>query len=933
MINKDKTQSENQVNLTLALSPSGKINLDSAASMQEQLSQSEAKIIQQQFTKGSVYGLLYLGVAKFSNLPPSFAFWQKFSRLFVTQICHVSDETSTFTAATIPIPKLEILQEILEHAPLMLGAEYLNLEILSNLWQELITILNLELQHYNGNLQNYLSAHNSSWNLVGRVCFHLAENKNNSELPFAFLATYTDKLAASGARHLPLGNALKEYAGEKNKAALLALLLPVQKAAAQSSFINQLLEKREIFHPQAWSQHEAYKFLHDIPLIEAAGVVVRVPNWWSATKPARPKVKISIGQNKTSAVGMGALLDFNMQLALPNGESLTQAEFDQLLNAPDGLVKIKGQWVEIDQQKLTEVLTHWQQIQKQVSKNGLSFAEGLRLLAGVPANNASEKENLIATAEWSFVNAGDWLLTTLNNLRNPDNQTDQYVTTTLTKYLNASLRHYQSVGVKWLWLLYNLKLGGCLADDMGLGKTIQILALLLLIKYFKSQVIQKPHLLIVPSSLLANWQAEILKFAPSIKTVIIHSSVNSFSNFTNKNLTLTQENFKDYDLVITTYGFAQRLIWLKEIHWDVIILDEAQTIKNPNTKQTKAVKALKSNIRFTLSGTPIENRLMDLWSLFDFTSPNLLGTSKVFLQYDKKLSKKDSATKNHFLVAIRSLVKPYILRRLKNDKSIIADLPDKTELKSFCNLTKVQVGLYQQAVEELAKILREEAKEEAKVEGIKRKGLILSYILRFKQICNHPDQLLGYGGYEHNTSGKFLHLKELCEEIAAKQEKVLIFTQFREIIPAIADFLAGVFSCDGLVLHGATHVKQRAKLVEAFQEEQGPPFFVLSLKAGGTGLNLTKAAHVIHFDRWWNPAVENQATDRAYRIGQKKNVLVHKFICRGTIEEKIDELIDSKKSLADEMFSGGGESLLTEMSNEELMRVVALDVNRALADE
>ena len=282
------------------------------------------------------------------------------------------------------------------------------------------------------------------------------------------------------------------------------------------------------------------------------------------------------------------------------------------------------------------------------------------------------------------------------------------------------------------------------------------------------------------------------------------------------------------------------------------------------------------------------------------------------------------------MTAIRSLVKPYILRRLKSDKTIIADLPDKTELKAFCVLTKPQIGLYQKAVAELAQSLEEMTLDG---DGMKRRGLVLSYILRFKQICNHPDQLLGHGKYEHNISGKFLRLKELCEEIAAKQEKVLVFTQFKEIIPAIEDFLTTLFGRPGLVLHGSIPVKQRAKLVDAFQQEHGPPFFILSLKAGGSGLNLTGASHVIHFDRWWNPAVENQATDRAYRIGQKKNVLVHKFICRGTIEEKIDTMIDSKKELSNEGLTGGTETLLTEMSNEDLMRIVSLDVNRALEDE
>ena len=910
--------------LSLALSPSGKIHFSNSS--QEYLSLGAAKVLQQEFSKGYAYGVLYLGVVNFADsLPPSFAFWQRFSRLFITRICHLSrDNIPDFT--NVPLPQTDELQAIIRGAPFMVGVEYLNLEVLGDLWQKLITTLASEIQNYDGNLQNYLSAHNSSFNLIGRVCFHLAENKSEANLPFAFLATYTDSLQqTSGVRHLPLGNALKEYAGAKKREALLTLLLPVQKAASQSKFISNLVETRDIFHPLAWSSQEAYQFLHAIPAIESSGVVVRVPNWWSANKPSRPKVSISIGQNKTKAVGMDALLDFSMTVALSNGERLTQAELEQLLNSQDNLVKIKGQWVEIDQQKLAEVLKHWQSVQKEVDQHGLTFAAGLRLLAGIPSGSSTSEEIIVDTAEWSTVTAGNWLLKTLKQLRNPGDAVEQHLEKILNKYLNAVLRPYQVAGVKWLWLLYNLKLGGCLADDMGLGKTIQVLTLLLLIKYCKASSF--PHLLVVPASLLSNWQEEILRFTPSINFLVIHSSVTSTKDLDNSEI-------KKYDLIITTYGFAQRLAWLKTKRWDLVVLDEAQTIKNPQTKQTRAVKALKSNVRFILSGTPIENRLLDLWSLFDFTAPGLLGTGQAFLQYGKKLDEKISTFANRskevdFLAAIRSLVSPYILRRLKNDKSIIADLPDKTELKGYCSLTKHQVGLYQKAVEELAQNLR----KGSEIDGIKRRGLILSYILRFKQICNHPSQLLGHGAYDYKESGKFLRLKELCEEIAAKQEKVLIFTQFREIIPSIADFLAIVFDSPGLIMHGATAVKKRAKFVEAFQQEEGPPFFVLSLKAGGTGLNLTRAAHVVHFDRWWNPAVENQATDRAYRIGQKKNVLVHKFICRGTIEEKIDNLIESKKDLSNEILSGGAETLLTEMSNEELMRVVSLDVNQALAGE
>jgi non-specific serine/threonine protein kinase len=371
------------------------------------------------------------------------------------------------------------------------------------------------------------------------------------------------------------------------------------------------------------------------------------------------------------------------------------------------------------------------------------------------------------------------------------------------------------------------------------------------------------------------------------------------------------------DVVLTTYGMLQRQEWLKKINWNLIVLDEAQAIKNPGTRQAKEVKALSGRARIALTGTPVENRLSDLWSLFDFISPGLLGSSQRFKQFAAYLEKHEPPS----YAPLRSLVQPYILRRLKTDRSIITDLPDKVEMSAWCGLSKAQALLYGQAVKNLADSLKEQQ------EGIKRRGLILSALMRFKQICNHPDQALGDGEYAEEKSGKFARLRELAEEIASRQEKVLIFTQFREITGPLALFLATLFGRTGLVLHGGTPVAERKKLVERFQDEDGPPFFVLSLKAGGTGLNLTAASHVIHFDRWWNPAVENQATDRAFRIGQKKNVVVHKFICKGTVEEKIDELITAKAGLATDLLEGA-ETLLTEMDDEALLRMVALDIEK-----
>ena len=379
--------------------------------------------------------------------------------------------------------------------------------------------------------------------------------------------------------------------------------------------------------------------------------------------------------------------------------------------------------------------------------------------------------------------------------------------------------------------------------------------------------------------------------------------------------------YDDMDVVITTYGSVARLPWLLEKDWGLIILDEAQAIKNPSAKQTKAIKALKAKNRIILTGTPIENHLSDLWSLFDFVSPGLLGSAKDFDGFIKRKTKSGESP----YAGLRNLLRPYILRRLKTDKSVISDLPDKTELKTYCALTKGQAVLYQQSVDSLSREIHE-------VDGIQRRGVILSYLMRFKQICNHPAQFVKDGNFSSTDSGKFLRLKEICEIISEKQEKVLVFTQFKEMTGPLADFLQSIFGKQGLILHGGTPVKKRPEMVEAFQKDDGPPYFVLSLKAGGTGLNLTAASHVIHFDRWWNPAVENQATDRAFRIGQKHNVLVHKFICKGTLEEKIDALIESKQNMSKEILEGADSAVLTELSNEELLKIVSLDINSAVSE-
>ena len=540
-------------------------------------------------------------------------------------------------------------------------------------------------------------------------------------------------------------------------------------------------------------------------------------------------------------------------------------------------------------------------------RDGLTFIEAMRLLAGAAVTGTDQDAG---GADWSQVTAGPWLAETLKALRAPDGADADP-----GPALKGTLRPYQKAGVHWMHLLSGLGLGACLADDMGLGKTIQVLSLLLAQRRTGREM--QPSLLVGPASLLANWAAEIERFTPDLTAKIVHPSAMTPDQVRQ----VTPDQLSGIDLAITSYGTLLRMPVLAEMRWHFVILDEAQAIKNPNAKQTKAAKALKARARIALTGTPVENHLGDLWSIFDFINPGLLGTARQFTSYTKGLAE---STHNPY-GPLRELVRPYILRRMKTDKSVIADLPDKTEIKAYCPLSRKQAALYEQTVTDLTEALQDS-------EGIQRKGIVLATLMRLKQICNHPSQWLNDNVWAEEDSGKLARLRDIASVVAARQEKMLVFTQFREMTAPLATFLGGVFGRPGLILHGNTAVKDRKDLVRTFQEDEAVPFFILSLKAGGSGLNLTAASHVVHFDRWWNPAVENQATDRAFRIGQKRNVMVHKFVCQGTVEEKIESLIESKKSLSEDVLAGSGEISLTEMKDDDLLRLVALDLKAAMKD-
>jgi len=880
--------------LRAVVMPIGAIRLEWAET-DERLDKSTDMLQQElfrRFTENPDGAFLFLGFRDNSvRLSPSLEYFRNFCGLFSHKLSLTPELETIRHEARAPLGPDEI-EKALASLPLMTGAEYLTPVALNDLWDRLHAEFGRELRSFRGTVQEFIKQYSPDVHLIGRVYFHLVESKKD-EYPFAFLATYSTGLNKEGkSRHLPLKHALQEYGSSGKK--MLELLSTVQRAAQESALVAQLIETGEMFHPLAWSAQEAFAFLKEIPLYEQSGILCRIPDWWKRGA-SDLRVNVSLGERQPSSVGMDALLSFDMSLHL-GGETISPSEVRRLIESAEGLALIKNRWVAVDPDKLRETLAVYEKAGKLARTEGLSFRDALRLQMNPQAMfGATGAQDAIT------VTNGEWLDSVMTKMRHPETA----ATLRLGPSFKAELRPYQQKGVAWLSFLHSLRFGMCLADDMGLGKTVQVLALL---QGLKERGEKGATLLVIPASLIANWTGEIIKFAPGLTFYTAHPAGNDDGSVEPK----SAEELDTLDLVITTYGRVHKYEWLQTYTWKFVVLDEAQAIKNPGTKQTKGVKKLHASNRIALTGTPVENRLSDLWSLFDFLNPGLLGSGEEFNRFSKNLAKDQTGYGR-----LRKVISPYILRRLKTDKTVISDLPDKVEMKTYSSLTRKQAVLYQKLVQDLRTAVES-------AEGIQRKGLILSSLLKFKQICNHPDHYAGSGAFDEEESGKFGRLREICETIYEKRERVLVFTQFREMTEPLQGFLSGIFQNEGLVLHGGTEVKKRKDIVARFQGDEYVPFLVLSLKAGGVGLNLTAANHVIHFDRWWNPAVENQATDRAFRIGQKKNVLVHKFITKGTVEERIDEMIEGKIKLSNDVIQSGSEAWITEMNNEDLMKVFAL---------
>ncbi|HEY1354634.1 MAG TPA: DEAD/DEAH box helicase [Ktedonobacteraceae bacterium] len=644
------------------------------------------------------------------------------------------------------------------------------------------------------------------------------------------------------------------------------------------------------------SMEEAFAFLKESAwVLTDAGYAVIVPAWWTPQGRRRTRIRLKTtlrspgGATATTGghLSLTGIIAYQYQLSI-GGQQVSQDEWEQLVNAKTPLVQFRGQWIELDRARMQQLLEFWQEHQQEEPE--ISLLDMLKL--------GAQEDDL----EWDHDQA---LQDTLARL----NDKGAFAPIADPQHLQGTLREYQRRGVAWLQYLEELGLGPCLADDMGLGKTLEVIACLL--KEREQGETYPPTLIIAPTSVLGNWRREIERFAPRLRVQVHQGSTRL------KDRQDFSKMCAELDVVLTSFALVrldEKL--LRNQQWHRVVIDEAQNIKNPRAAQTRAILKLESAHRMALTGTPVENRLRDLWSIFHFLNPGYLGTEAQFRKsFELPIHKENNPLAP---TTLKKLVEPFILRRVKTDTHIINDLPEKIEQKMYCTLTPEQASLYEAVVKDVAEQLEE-------AEGIQRKGLILSTLLKLKQICNHPAQFLqDDSAFTTERSHKLQRLGEMIEEVIDSGESLLIFTQFTEIGGSLQRHLEQQLHYNTYYLHGGTSVARRDRMVAEFQDsENEPSAFILSLRAGGVGLNLTRANHVFHFDRWWNPAVEEQATDRAFRIGQRKNVFVHKFVALGTVEERIDAMIEDKKRLSS-LVVGADESWLTELDNDTFKELITL---------
>jgi len=692
----------------------------------------------------------------------------------------------------------------------------------------------------------------------------------------------------------------------------------LDKLAKAGSYYRPINEALETPCPEGifLTTKQAYDFLNTwADRFEDYDVGVIAPPWWkSQGADIGAILHITSKEDESNNVNCdefstwfntASLLNYDWRISIGK-EIISGEEFTKLIKKNIPLIRYKGSWVEINPDKQQRILSLLQKKKKDTTE--MTLGKALRLGLG--------QEMLPEGVKVVGLEGTGNLQTLLEKFSSNSPVTPVEV----PKTFSGTLRPYQERGLSWLGFLRQFQFGACLADDMGLGKTIETIALLLHDKerWTSANKSSPPSLLVCPMSIVGNWFHELKRFSSSLKVLIHHGN----SRQTGKDF---EKTIRSYDIILTTFSLIYRdKDEIVPVYWNYIIVDEAQNIKNHNTKQTQAIKQLRGIHKLALTGTPVENRLTELWSIMDFLNPGYLGGQKEFhTSFERPIVKMQNNDQANIL---KRIIQPFILRRLKTDKTIIQDLPEKVETKVRTNITPEQASIYQGLVDIMMGKIED-------AEGIERKGLILATLMKLKQVCDHPNLVLKEGGKISGRSGKLIRLEEMLEEVIAEGEKALIFTQFVEMGNILQTYLQERLQVEVLFLHGSTPQPQRDAMVSRFQSPGvQPAVFILSLKAGGVGLNLTAANNVFHFDRWWNPAVENQATDRTYRIGQHKNVLVHKFICVGTLEEHIDEMLEQKRTLTENII-GTGETWLTEMSTEKLKTIFTLQRENIIEEE
>lgn len=635
----------------------------------------------------------------------------------------------------------------------------------------------------------------------------------------------------------------------------------------------------------------AYRFLVDeAEALRQAGYDVIVPSWWTGRGNRRrltAKAHVRSTSASSGILNMNSIMQFDWEVALGD-DTISMEELEAMAELKSSLVRTRGMWIVVSAEDIRAAI----ELLKKGHTRG-SLRDAVQMEMGMGA--------IPSELEWGGISSADDLSDIMETIKDHTTLEDAIQPAGFV----GDLRPYQQRGYSWLSFLRRWGLGGCLADDMGLGKTVQMLVLL---QADCESGYKKPALLLCPTSVINNWKREAARFVPDLRVMIHHGSGRTRGEEMAKSVA-------GCDVVVTSYGLLLRDVEsMQKIQWGGVILDEAQNIKNSETKQAHAVRSIQSEYRFALTGTPVENSLTDMWSIMEFLNPGFLGSRESFRK--RFLLPIQSDPDGEVIGKLRRATGPFILRRLKTDRTIISDLPDKIEIKEYCSMTKEQATLY-------ASVLREAELILAETNGIKRRGIILATLSKLKQVCNHPAHFLRDNSAILGRSGKMERLREMLEEVAESGDKTLIFTQFVEMGHMLKQYIQEALGREVLFLHGGTTRRQRDIVVERFGDDDSVQVLVVSLKAGGTGLNLTAANHVFHFDRWWNPAVEDQATDRAFRIGQTRNVQVRKMICAGTFEEKIDQMIEQKKAMAESVV-GTGEAWLTEMSNDELHDILAL---------